>query len=253
MMGDMAIDLILGDDACIEAESVLDDQIEREDRLRIAVVDDDPEVREVVVAALEADGFAVDMATTYAAAEALLRDNNYDVVIADRVLSDGDTIDLVRSRREAGDRTPVLFLSARDALADRLDGFAVGGDDYVGKPFLLRDLVLRVRTLSLRSLRGAQALLRVGDLEIDKPRSEVRRDGEVIHLTGKELCILVTLANDPNAVVSRQDLVNGCWDDSSDPTSNVCDVHIASLRKKLGAPDLIKTVRGVGFTLRNLT
>lgn len=217
--------------------------------VRILVIEDDGDIREAVGRSLRAAGFAVDTVADLADAR-LARDvNEYDTVIADRVVPGGDALELVAELRAGGDTTPVLFLTARDAVADRVDGFEAGGDDYLVKPFALEELVARVRSLCRRRDRRAPVTVVVGDLEIDRARAEVRRNGVLLPLTTKERCVLGFLADNAGAIVARTDLIEHCWDEVHDPMSNVVDAHVASLRRKLGQPNPIRTVRGAGFVL----
>lgn len=217
--------------------------------VRILVIEDDADIREAVERALRADGFAVDTATDLDDAEFQIDVNAYDTVVADRMVPSGDTVDLVAGLRRDGHAVPVLFLTARDAVADRVEGFDAGGDDYLVKPFAMDELVVRVRSLCRRAASTSPSVLTIGDLAIDRARAEVTRDGVLLPLTGKERCLLEQLANTPNQPVTRSSLIEHCWDEHHDPMSNVVDAHMASLRRKLGDPNPIRTVRGVGFSL----
>ena len=217
--------------------------------MRILVIEDDADISAAVERALRGDGFAVDTAGDIAEASFQIDVNDYDTIVADRMLPSGDTVDLVGSIRASGSAVPVLFLTARDAVEDRVEGFGVGGDDYLVKPFAMDELVVRVRSLCRRAASTTLPVLVVGDLEVDRARAEVRRDGVLLPLTGKERCILAQLAQTPDTPVSRSALIEHCWDEHHDPMSNVVDAHIASLRRKLGAPSPIRTVRGIGFAL----
>ena len=217
--------------------------------MRILVIEDDPDIAAGVEAGLRAAGFAVDLAHDVESAELAHSINAYDTVVADRMLPDGDSIDLVAAWRNDGQVTPVLFLTARDAVADRVDGFEVGGDDYLVKPFALDELIVRVRALCRRAQRDVPAVVEIGTLVIDRSRAEVRRDGVLLPLTAKERCLINFLADNPDRVVSRSELIEHCWDEAHDPMSNVVDVHVGSLRRKLGQPAPIRTVRGAGFVL----
>lgn len=217
--------------------------------MRILVIEDDPDIRASVDQALRSDGFAVDTAESLAEADLLLSVNLYDTVVADRMVPDGDTTTLVSALRGEGRGVPFLFLTARDSVEDRVEGFEVGGDDYLVKPFAMTELIVRVRSLCRRSRVTSLPVLHVGDLEIDRSRAEVRRAGVLLPLTRKERCILVHLAAAPDTAVTRSELIEHCWDEHHDPMSNVVDAHVASLRRKLGQPNPVRTVRGVGFSL----
>lgn len=218
--------------------------------MRILVIEDDPDIRASVESALRNDGFAVDWADDLTEAELLLGINSYDTVVADRMLPSGDSTSVIAALRAEGGHVPVLFLTARDSVEDRVEGFEVGGDDYLVKPFAMAELIARVRSLCRRTPGPVTLpILHVGELAIDRARAEVRRSGVLLPLTGKERCILTQLASSPDTPISRSHLIEHCWDEHHDPMSNVVDAHIASLRRKLGQPTPIETVRGVGFSL----
>ena len=215
--------------------------------MRILVVEDDVAIRRGVVRGLAAAGFAVDEAGDLPAAAFQIDVNAYDCLVLDRRLPGGDALDLLTDRRRTGLTTPALFLTARDSIAERVRGFEAGGDDYLVKPFALEELIVRVTSLCRRAPFARPPRLTVGDIEIDTARCEVRRDGVLLTLTHKEYRLLELLAVNAGTVVSRADLVEHCWDEMSEPMSNVVDVHIRQLRVKLGEPAVIETVRGIGY------
>lgn len=215
--------------------------------MRVLVVEDDVELSGAVERRLRGSGFAVDTAADLPDAELAIDINRYDCLVLDRAVPSGDTINLVRTMRANGLATPALFLTAKDAVSERVDGFEAGGDDYLVKPFAMEELIVRVRRLCRRSVDETPLILTVDDLEVDQARAEVRRGGVLLTLTSKELAVLVELASRPGVVVSRTQLIETCWDEATDPMSNTVDVHIASLRRKLGDPALIHTVRGLGY------
>ena len=217
--------------------------------VRVLVLEDDRKLGDEVVAGLRAAGFAVDVSRDMADANLKLAINRYDCLVIDRGLPDGDGLDLVRQQRDSGQRVPVVVLTARDTLSDRLDGFDHGADDYVVKPLALDELAARVRALCRRQERPAATRTIVGDLVIDRPRRRVPRGGVLLTLTPKEFGVLELLAINAGSVVTRTELIEHCWDEMAEPSSNVVDVVIAQLRRKLGTPPLIETVRGVGFTI----
>ncbi|GAB2556422.1 response regulator transcription factor [Nocardia heshunensis] len=218
-------------------------------QVRVLVCEDDRDLGDEVAAGLRAAGFAVDLARDYADADLKIAVNTYDCLVIDRGLPDGDGLDLVRAQRDSGQRTPVLMLTARDALADRLDGFAQGADDYVVKPFAMDELAARVQALCRRRELPAATRTVVGTLTVDRPRRRVHRAGTLLTLTPKEFGVLELLAARAGSVVTRAELIECCWDEMAEPASNVVDVVVAQLRRKLGEPPLIDTVRGVGFTI----
>lgn len=217
--------------------------------MKVLLVEDDDELCGAVERRLRSSGFAVDAVATLRDAEVAVAVGTYDCLVLDRSVPGGDTIDLVAGLR-AGDVTvPALFLTARDGVADRVAGFEAGGDDYLVKPFAMEELVARVRRLCRRAMSAAPTVLKVADLEYHQGRAEVRRAGVLLPLTAKEQCVLGMLAAASGSVVSRSDLIEHCWDELTDPMSNTVDVHVASLRRKLGDPPLIRTVRGAGYLL----
>ncbi|QPP07482.1 response regulator transcription factor [Streptomyces bathyalis] len=217
--------------------------------MRILLLEDDRDLAGAVRDALKRSGFAVDTVETLAAADETLSVNSYDAAVFDRLVRDGDSVDLVRRYRECGWLLPVLFLTARDGLADRVEGFDAGGDDYLVKPFAVPELVVRVRSLCRRAGTMRAAVVTIGDVTVDSARHEVFRAGVQLTLTPKEFAVLEVLAASQGVAVSRADLVEHCWDEMADPVSNVVDVVVAQLRRKLGEPAVVRTVRGVGYRL----
>ncbi|MGY4101352.1 response regulator transcription factor [Nocardia sp. R16R-3T] len=217
--------------------------------MRVLVIEDDEGLGMEVTAGLRSAGFAVDLAADLADADVKISVNGYDVIVVDRGLPDGDGLQLVAAYRARGQRVPVLMLTARDALADRIAGFEHGADDYLVKPFALPELLARVRALSRRREHPAPARIVLGDIDIDLPRRRVQRAGILRSLTPKEFAVLELLAIRADSVVSRSELIECCWDEMAEPASNVVDAVIAQLRRKLGAPPVIETVRGTGFLI----
>jgi DNA-binding response OmpR family regulator len=217
--------------------------------VRVLVVEDEDELRGAVERRLRRSGFAVDVVADLPGAEVAVTVNRYDCLVLDRAVPGGDTIELVERLRRDGSSMPALFLTAKDSVTQRVEGFEAGGDDYLVKPFAMEELVVRVRRLARRAVTESPVLLRVADVEIDQARAEVRRGGVLLPLTAKELAVLVELAVAGGSVVSRSHLIETCWDEMTDPMSNTVDVHVASLRRKLGEPALIHTVRGLGYRL----
>jgi two-component system, OmpR family, response regulator len=213
--------------------------------MRVLVIEDDDDLRVAITASLRAAGFAVDAASDLPAADEALTVNAYDCTVFDRMLPSGDALHYVRTRRPA---VPVLFLTARDAVADRIAGLEYG-DDYLVKPFATAELVARVRSLCRRVATGRPPVLRCGDLEIDSGRHEVRRAGVLITVTAKEFTVLEQLVARRGRPVTRAELIEEAWDRMVDPASNVLDVLITQLRRKLRQPPMIHTVRGVGYRI----
>jgi len=217
--------------------------------MRVLVVEDDAALRDGVKAGLEAAGFAVDVAEDLPDAEFAVDVNRYDCLVLDRMVPGGDLLVFLAERRADGLQTPALFLTARDSVADRVDGFHAGGDDYLVKPFALEELVARVGSLCRRTQDVRPPILEVADVVVDTARCEVRRAGVLLPLARKEYRLLEVLAVNAGTVVSRTELIERCWDEVVNPMSNVIDVHVKELRRKLGSPPLIQTVRGMGYLL----
>ena len=224
------------------------------DRRRVLVVDDDPRVLEALRRALTLKGFAVVVAEGGEEALDLLALGAPDAVVLDVLMPDVDGIEVCRRLRDAGDRTPVLMLTARDAVHDRVLGLEAGADDYLVKPFALEELVARLRALLRRTAAdGGTEVLRFADLTLDEATVEVRRGERVLQLTRTEFQLLGVLMLNPRRVVTREALFERVWGYDLDLGSNSLAVFISSLRRKLeegGEARLIHTIRGVGYSLR---
>ncbi|GIG55891.1 DNA-binding response regulator [Longispora fulva] len=214
---------------------------------RVMVVEDDENLRVAVSALLRAEGLVVDVAGDLATASAAATGARYDCVVFDRMLPDGDAVDLVHRLRQRGWDTPVLFLTARNSLADRMAGFEHGGDDYLDKPFAVAELTERV--VNLCRTAGQPTVLSHADLVLDRARRQVRRAGVLLTLTHKEFAVLEHLLTNVERLVDRSELIEHCWDTSTDPMSNVVDVTVRRIRRKLHEPEIIHTVRGLGYRL----
>ncbi|MFE6782454.1 response regulator transcription factor [Streptomyces sp. NPDC057680] len=217
--------------------------------MRVLLVEDDEDLRFGVAAALRAAGLAVDEAADLPRADEALFVTAYDCAVFDRMLPSGDAAAFVEGLRRDGRAVPVLFLTARDTVADRVEGFASGGDDYLVKPFAVPELVARVHSLCRRSAVVRPPVRHVADLEIDTARRLVRRAGVLLTLTAREFAVLEALAARADQAVPRAELIESCWDEMADPRSNVLEVLVSQLRRKLGDPQLIHTVRAVGYRL----
>ena len=221
--------------------------------MRLLVVEDEPELREAIARRFRALGHGVDEAGDAETATLMLRVYEYAVVILDRMLPDGDSVHDVERWRHEGVRTPVLFLTARDRVEDRVEGLEVGADDYLVKPFAMDELVARVATIARRGSAPRSPVVTFADVEIDTGRREVRRAGVLIPLRPKEYALLELLASRAGRVVTRRDIMDACWDEAAEPLSNVDEALVASLRRKLGKPSPIRTVRGAGYMLEGET
>lgn len=218
--------------------------------MRLLVVDDEPAAVNFLRRGLSEEGFSVDVATDAARAKAAVEAQRYDLIVLDVMLPGEDGFALCRQWRAAGVQTPILFLTARDDVADRVRGLRLGGDDYLVKPFAFAELVARVHALLRRGAAAPVAEIAIGDLVIQPARRRVTRGGEPIALTARELQLLEYLARRPGEVVSRAELYEHVWEAGEGPDSNVVDVYVRYLRNKLGrSPDLIRTVRGGGYVL----
>jgi two-component system copper resistance phosphate regulon response regulator CusR len=220
--------------------------------MRLLVIEDDPGLVRALRQGLAARGFAVDVAETAAAVEPLLAEHGYDCLVLDLGLPDEDGMALLGRLRARGAAVPVLVLTARGGVTERVAGLDAGADDYLAKPFAFPELVARLHALHRRGTALAPALLRVGDLEVDAARFTVRRSGAPISVTAKEFAILEYLARHPGELVTRSMLLEQCWDRNYDGLSNLVDVYVSRLRRKLdaaGGPPLLHTVRGAGFVL----
>ncbi|MFC6022204.1 winged helix-turn-helix domain-containing protein [Plantactinospora solaniradicis] len=217
--------------------------------MRVLVIEDDDGLRMALDGSLRGAGFAVDTAVDLPQADEALSVNGYDCAVFDRMLPTGDSLRYVAERRRTGWAVPVLFLTARDAVSDRIDGLA-WGDDYLVKPFATVELVARVGSLCRRGDTAPTPVVRYGDVELDVGRHEARRAGRVLTLTAKEFVVLERLLAAGGEPVRRVDLIAMAWDELVPPASNVLDVLIAQLRRKLGPPPVLHTVRGVGYLLR---
>ncbi|HET7678054.1 MAG TPA: response regulator transcription factor [Candidatus Limnocylindrales bacterium] len=221
--------------------------------MRILVVEDEPAISSAVRSILEAAGHAADVAQDGPAALEWAASYPYDLVILDVILPDMDGVAVCRALRAAGSKTPILMLTALDAIDDRVTGLDAGADDYLAKPFAGAELLARVRALHRRGVGEASPLLRVGDLELDPAAREVRRGGVGIRLTSKEFALLEVLARHPGQVFARDRLIEAVWDADFAAESNIVEVYIRSLRRKVDGGrrnGLIETVRGAGYRLR---
>ncbi|MEW6583253.1 MAG: response regulator transcription factor [Actinomycetota bacterium] len=221
---------------------------------RLLVVEDDPQVRSMVVRMLRYEGFEVTAAADVSTALAAVRQAPPDAVLLDLLLPDGDGIDLCRRLRAAGARFPILILTARDGVNDRVEGLDSGADDYVVKPFSSTELVARVRALLRRARAPVDgAGLRFADLVVDPAAHEARRGGRAMDLTPREFDLLVFLMQHPRQVLSRAEVMTGAWGFGTVVETNAVEVYVGYLRRKLeegGEPRLIWTVRGAGYVLR---
>jgi two-component system OmpR family response regulator len=224
--------------------------------MRLLVVEDSVKMAGLLRRGFAEEGHAVDIAPNGEDALWMATENPYDAVVLDVMLDGGgpDGFEVCRRLREAGAWAPVLMLTARDAVDDRVKGLDAGADDYLTKPFSFEELNARIRALLRRGSEERPAILEVGDLRLDPARHEVTRNGARLELTAKEFSLLEYLMRHPDTPVTRMTLLEHLWDFAFDGGSNVIDVHVRNLRVKLSrAPGstTIETVRGVGYRLRD--
>ena len=222
--------------------------------MRILVVDDEPAVRASLERALRLEGYEVDLAADGREALARLANGAPDAIVLDVVMPHIDGLEVCRRLRSLGDRTPVLVLTARDAVTDRVAGLDAGADDYLVKPFALEELLARVRALLRRAAPdGDRGVLRFADLTLDERTYEVRRGGRRLDLTKTEFLLLELFLRNPRQVLTRSLIFERVWGYDFGPASNSLEVYVGYLRRKTeagGEPRLIHTVRGVGYALR---
>jgi two-component system copper resistance phosphate regulon response regulator CusR len=218
--------------------------------VRLLLVEDDPELARVLRNGFREHGFDVTAAGTYARGlDAALR-NAPDLVILDVMIPGGSGLDLCRELRRRGVVAPILMLTARDAVDDRVQGLEAGADDYVIKPFAFRELLARVRALGRRGPALLSQQVRVADLEVNLATREVRRAGRAIELTAKEFALLEVFVRHTGVVLDRAAITAHVWDDNHDPFTNVLEVLVRRLRRKIDEgfePRLIHTLRGAGY------
>ncbi|GAA2779536.1 response regulator transcription factor [Saccharopolyspora taberi] len=221
---------------------------------KVLVVDDEPNILELLTAALRLSGFEVRGAATGGEALRAAAEFHPDIVVLDVMLPDQDGFAVARRLREDGDWVPVLFLTARDAVEDRIAGLTAGGDDYVTKPFSLDEVVLRLRAIlrRVRPVPEPDSLLRYHDLELDEDSYEVRRGGRLVGLSPTEFKLLRYLLINAEKVVSRGQILDRVWNYEFGGDTRIVESYISYLRRKIDvtAPPLIHTIRGVGYVLR---
>jgi DNA-binding response OmpR family regulator len=217
--------------------------------IRILIVEDEAELADFVIRGLREEGFVVEHADDGELGWAAMRSGTWDLIVLDWWLPGEDGLSVLKRYRQSGGTAPVLFLTARDAVADRVRGLDSGADDYLCKPFAFDELVARVRALVRRRDRGGELVLSHGDVSVDLAAHRARRAGRVLDLTAKELSLLTFFLRHPGQVLSRTRIYDHVWDESFDGLSNTLEVHVMELRRKLEAhgPRVIHTVRGRGY------
>jgi two-component system OmpR family response regulator len=221
--------------------------------MRVLVVEDETRMASLLKRALEEEGHAVDVAADGADGLWLATENPYGAIVLDVMLPDFDGFELCRRVREKGQWVPVIMLTARDSVGDRVRGLDAGADDYLVKPFSLAELAARLRALARRDDRPRPAVLAEGDLKLDPAAKRAWRAGAELHLSPKEFALLELFLQHPGDVLTRSRIIEAVWDFAYDGGSNVVDQYVNYLRRKIDAPfgrHDIETVRGMGYRLR---
>jgi len=223
--------------------------------MRILIVDDEPKLLEQLRQSLTADKYDVETAADGEVVLDKLFANPYDLILLDIMLPRMDGLSVLREIRQAEIKTPVLMLTAKGDIEDRIQGLDLGADDYLAKPFSIAELMARVRALLRRTTDQVNSLLEIGDISLNTATREVKMDHQTLNLTPKEFSILEFLLYNENRVISRFNLAEHVWGDEFDPftMSNFIDVHIKNLRRKIGDHQgtIIQTIRGIGFLIKS--
>jgi len=222
--------------------------------MRVLIVEDEPKMAAFIAKALEEEGFALGLAKNGHEALEILLEGVFDVVVLDVMLPGPDGISVLKQYRQRGGKTPVLLVSARGHVSERVDGLNAGADDYLPKPFVLAELVARVRALGRRTPETTSLVLRIADLSLDTVAHEVRRGGEVIRLTPREFRLLEFLMKSGARARGRMAIMEAVWDYHFDPGTNLVDVYVRRLRDKIDRSfdiKLVHTEKGVGYAVRN--
>ncbi|NUP34764.1 MAG: response regulator transcription factor [Streptomycetaceae bacterium] len=217
--------------------------------MRVLIVEDEPLMAEAVRHGLRLEAIAADVAGDGDTAWEMLSVNAYDIAVLDRDIPGPDGDEITRRIVASGSGMPILMLTAADRLDDKTTGFELGADDYLTKPFELRELVLRLRALDRRRAYSRPPVREIGGLRLDAFRREVYRDGRYVALTRKQFAVLDVLVAAEGGVVSAEELLERAWDSNADPFTNAVRITVSALRKRLGEPWLIATVPGVGYRI----
>jgi two-component system OmpR family response regulator len=221
--------------------------------MRVLIVEDHERMADLLRRGLAEEGYAVDVVADGRDGTWMAEENDYDAIVLDVVLPDTDGFSVCRTIRDRECWTPVLMLTARDAVQDRVRGLDAGADDYLTKPFSFEELLARIRALVRRGSSERRPVLRVGELTLDPASHRSERAGTELRLTAKEFSLLEYFLRHPGEVLSRSRLIEHVWDFGFEADSNIVDVHVLSLRQKIDRPfgrDSIETVRGAGYRLR---
>jgi two-component system response regulator VanR len=217
--------------------------------MRVLVVEDEPLLAGAIRDGLRLEAIAADTAGDGDLALELLAVNAYDIAVLDRDVPGPSGDEIARHIVESGAGTPILMLTAADRIEDKASGFELGADDYLTKPFELRELVLRLRALDRRRTHSRPPVREIAGLRLDPFRREVYRDGRYVGLTRKQFAVLEVLVGADGGVVSAEELLERAWDENADPFTNAVRITVSALRKRLGEPWVIATVPGVGYRI----
>src|SRR6266516_2680002 len=217
--------------------------------MRVLIVEDEPYIAEAIRDGLRLQAIAADIAADGDTALELLNVNAYDIAVLDRDIPGPTGDEIAKSIVASGSGTPILMLTAADRLDDKATGFELGTDDYLTKPFELRELVLRLRALDRRRAHNRPPVRETAGLRLDPFRREVYRDGRYVALTRKQFAVLEVLVAAEGGIVSAEDLLARAWDENADPYTNAPRITVSGLRKRLGEPRIIATVPGVGYRI----
>ena len=220
--------------------------------MRILLVEDEKKVADIIARGLKAERYAVDVSHDGQSGWEMADAYNYDLVILDLMLPGLNGTEILQKIRRKNQEVPILILTARDGMADKIKNFEGGADDYLTKPFAFAELMLRVKALLRRGPVNRSSVLRVADLEVDRLSQQVKRAGKKIELTAKEYSLLEYLATHPGRVFSRTMIIEHVWDQSFEGLTNIVDVYVRHLRAKVDDPyptKLLRTMRGVGYSL----
>jgi len=217
--------------------------------MRVLIVEDEPFLSEAIRDGLRLEAIAADIAGDGDTALELLTINSYDLAVIDRDIPGPSGDEVAAWIVASGSGIPIMMLTAADRLDDKVSGFELGADDYLTKPFELRELVMRLRALDRRRAHSRPPVLEVAGLRLDPFRREVFRDGKYVALTRKQFAVLEVLVGAAGGVVSAEELLERAWDENADPFTNAVRITVSALRKRLGEPRLITTVPGVGYRI----
>jgi len=217
--------------------------------MRVLIVEDEPYMAEAIRNGLRLEAIAADIAGDGESALSLLRVNAYDIAVLDRDVPGPSGDEIAQRIVASGSGMPILMLTAADRLDDKASGFELGADDYLTKPFELRELVLRLRALDRRRARVRPPIHQIAGLRVDPFRREVYRDGRYVALTRKQFAVLEVLVGAEGGIVSAEELLERAWDENADPFTNAVRITVSALRKRLGEPWIIATVPGAGYRI----